>query len=50
MLEALHATPEELAIKAQIGRERVRRMHDSDRNAAMLIDAVARRQRAICTR
>jgi len=45
MQEALHATPEQLAIKARIGRERVRRMHDADRNAAMLIDAVGRRQR-----
>jgi glycosyltransferase involved in cell wall biosynthesis len=50
MQEALRATPEELAMKAQVGCERVRRMHDSDRNAAMLIDAVARRQRAIYTR
>jgi colanic acid/amylovoran biosynthesis glycosyltransferase len=51
MREALHAAPEELVIKAKIGCERVRRMHDADRNAGLLIEAVERlRQPATCTR
>jgi colanic acid/amylovoran biosynthesis glycosyltransferase len=51
MREALHARPEKLVIKAKIGRERVRRMHDADCNAGLLIEAVERlRQPATCTR
>jgi len=45
MKSALHAPPEELATKGAIGRERVRRMHDAARNAALLVDALALRRR-----
>lgn len=40
MKAALAATPDELDRKGQIGRERVRRMHDANANALLLIDAV----------
>jgi colanic acid/amylovoran biosynthesis glycosyltransferase len=50
MREALRARPDELAMKAKIGRERVRRMHDADRSAGLLIEAVERRSSpVICT-
>ena len=43
MKAALRASPEELSAKGAIGRERVRRFHDADRNAALLLEAVAER-------
>jgi hypothetical protein len=42
MAEALHLPANELVAKGTTGRDRVRDMHDADRNAAQMIDAVAR--------
>jgi colanic acid/amylovoran biosynthesis glycosyltransferase len=42
MTAALHASPEELSRKGAVGSERVRRMHDARRNAALTADAIAR--------
>jgi glycosyltransferase involved in cell wall biosynthesis len=50
LAEALSAEPEELARKGAAGRERVRAMHDSERNAVSLMEAVERWQAPICTR
>lgn len=41
MTAALRSSPEELAAKGAVGRERVHRMHDADRNAASLIEAIS---------
>jgi colanic acid/amylovoran biosynthesis glycosyltransferase len=46
MNAVLHAAPEELAAKGAIGRARVRRLHDAERNAALLIAAIASHRRA----
>nr|NUR37768.1 glycosyltransferase [Sphingomonas sp.] len=43
--EALRAPAGELSAKGTAGRERVRRMHDADRNAAHIIEAIARASR-----
>jgi len=40
MSAALHTTVGELAAKAAVGRERIKRMHDVDRNAATLLAAI----------
>ena len=40
MTEALHAPAEDLAAKGAVGRERVARMHDAARNAAVLISSI----------
>jgi glycosyltransferase involved in cell wall biosynthesis len=40
MSAALHASAEELSAKGAVGRERVLRMHDANRNAACLIQAI----------
>ena len=50
MTAALKAAPEELERKGAAGRERVRAMHDSERNARLLIDAAERCRTAIYTR
>jgi colanic acid/amylovoran biosynthesis glycosyltransferase len=51
MAQALRASPTELVAKAGVGRTRVREMHDANRNAALLIDAIARRTASLtCTR
>jgi glycosyltransferase involved in cell wall biosynthesis len=42
MTAALHASHENLAAKGAVGSERVRRMHDARRNAALIGDAIAR--------
>lgn len=44
MKAALRATPEELSAKGAVGRERARRMHDSVRNAKLIIEAIARHE------
>ena len=41
MAAALHSSAEDLSAKGAVGRERVRQMHDADRNAAVLIDRLA---------
>jgi glycosyltransferase involved in cell wall biosynthesis len=41
MRAALHASPEELSAKGAVGRERVQRMHDVDKNAALLLERLA---------
>jgi glycosyltransferase involved in cell wall biosynthesis len=41
MTAALHSPVEELSAKGAVGRERVLRMHDADRNAAILLDRLA---------
>ena len=46
MTHALHASADELAAKGAVGRDRVHRLHDANRNAASLVDAIAKRQRA----
>jgi glycosyltransferase involved in cell wall biosynthesis len=43
MTEALRASPEELGAKGAAGRDRVHRMHDASRNAALVVDAIGRR-------
>jgi colanic acid/amylovoran biosynthesis glycosyltransferase len=40
MAGALRALPEDLARKGEIGRERIRRMHDAGNNAAVLVQAI----------
>jgi colanic acid/amylovoran biosynthesis glycosyltransferase len=51
MEEALNASPEALAGMGQAGRERVHRMHDSGRNAALVIEAIeSSRSAATCIR
>jgi len=40
MSAALHTSIEELTAKAAVGRERIKRMHDADRNAATLLAAI----------
>jgi colanic acid/amylovoran biosynthesis glycosyltransferase len=40
MTAALHASAEELDAKGAVGRERVRRLHDSSKNAALLAEAI----------
>ena len=40
MAEALHAPTAELVAKGAVGRERVLRLHDVDRNSARLLDAI----------
>ena len=40
MTAALHAPPEELATKGTVGKERVRRLHDSRKNAALVAEAI----------
>jgi colanic acid/amylovoran biosynthesis glycosyltransferase len=42
MAEALHLPANELVAKGTTGRDRVRDMHDADRNAAQMINAIAR--------
>jgi colanic acid/amylovoran biosynthesis glycosyltransferase len=42
MSEALHASAEELDAKGAIGRERVRRLHDSRKNAALIAEAITK--------
>ncbi len=41
MAAALHASAEELSARGAVGRERVLRMHDADRNAAVLLECIA---------
>lgn len=43
MKSALRASPDELQSKGSAGRERVHRLHNSDQNAALLIQAIAER-------
>ena len=43
MATALRASAEQLAAKGAIGRERVHRMHNADRNAALIVDAIRNR-------
>jgi glycosyltransferase involved in cell wall biosynthesis len=50
MTAALRASPDELATKGAVGRERVKQLHDARRNAALIAAAVADPQAAICTR
>jgi glycosyltransferase involved in cell wall biosynthesis len=42
MTTVLHSSAEVLSAKGSIGRERVRRMHDSSKNAALIMEAIAR--------
>jgi glycosyltransferase involved in cell wall biosynthesis len=44
MAAALHASPEDLFRKGEIGRQRVRQLHDAGRNGAMVVEATASRQ------
>lgn len=41
MTEALHASPDELADKGKVGRERVHRLHDARQNAQLIIEAIS---------
>jgi glycosyltransferase involved in cell wall biosynthesis len=41
MSAALRASPEELSAKGAVGRDRVRRLHDAGRNAALIAAAIA---------
>ena len=41
MRAALHASSDELSAKGAVGRERVQRMHDVDKNAALLLERLA---------
>lgn len=50
MSAALHCSPGELAAKGEIGRGRVRELHDAGRNAALLLEAIGKRARLTCTR
>jgi glycosyltransferase involved in cell wall biosynthesis len=50
MSAALRASPEELAAKGAVGRERVRRLHDAGRNAALIVAAIAGQDIPIDTR
>jgi colanic acid/amylovoran biosynthesis glycosyltransferase len=50
MKAALHTPLDELAAKAAVGRERVRRMHSANRNALLIAAAFGRPPRTICTR
>jgi glycosyltransferase involved in cell wall biosynthesis len=47
MKAALHASPDELAAKGAVGRERVHRMHNAGRNAALIGAAFAQPDAAI---
>jgi len=42
MTAALHAEAEDLSAKGDVGRKRVLEMHDADRNAAALLERIAR--------
>jgi colanic acid/amylovoran biosynthesis glycosyltransferase len=42
MTEALHASANELKSKGAVGRERAHRLHDVQRNAQLIIDAISR--------
>ena len=44
MATALHASPQELATKGALGRERVHQMHDANRSAGLIVDAISRSQ------
>jgi glycosyltransferase involved in cell wall biosynthesis len=44
MGEALRSSAEELSAKGAVGRERVRQLHDANRNAATLVEAIAKRR------
>jgi len=46
MTEALGAAPEDLRAMGAVGRERVHRMHDASRNAALIVDAIVKVLRA----
>jgi glycosyltransferase involved in cell wall biosynthesis len=50
MSAALRASPDELSTKGAVGRERVQRLHSADRNAALIVTAVAGKSVAIDTR
>jgi glycosyltransferase involved in cell wall biosynthesis len=41
---ALHESPEELDRRGEVGRERVKRFHDAQRNAAELVQALVSRR------
>jgi colanic acid/amylovoran biosynthesis glycosyltransferase len=41
MTAALHASVEDLSAKGAVGRERVLKMHDADRNAGILLERIA---------
>jgi colanic acid/amylovoran biosynthesis glycosyltransferase len=47
MSKALRARPDELAAKGAIGRERVHRNHNADRNAGLVLDAIRRERPSI---
>jgi hypothetical protein len=40
MSAALHATADDLAAKGATGRERVKRLHDAERNAGSILEAI----------
>jgi hypothetical protein len=42
MTAALRAEAEDLSKKGEVGRKRVLEMHDADRNAAALLERIAR--------
>jgi glycosyltransferase involved in cell wall biosynthesis len=44
MTQALRASGEELAAKGAVGRDRVHRFHDANRNAASLVEAIHKRR------
>ena len=48
MKAALHASPAELAKKGAVGRERVHRMHDGDKNAAPVVEAIQKPCSQLC--
>jgi glycosyltransferase involved in cell wall biosynthesis len=50
MKAVLNASADELAAKGSVGRERVRRMHDADRNAELIVQAIASRSDVTYTR
>jgi colanic acid/amylovoran biosynthesis glycosyltransferase len=49
MAAALRASPEELADKGNVGRDRVHRLHDAGRNAALIAAAIAGECDLVCT-
>ena len=42
MREALQASAKDLSAKGAVGRERVRRLHDARKNAALIVEAISR--------
>jgi len=50
MHAALHVSPDELVAKGAVGRDRVRKMHDAERNATFIATAIASPKTSTCIR